>query len=140
LRNDLSFSVFGVDEQGFLVDTGLRNILRGELWRLVTPIFLHFGLPHLFFNMLGLLYLGDRIETRKGTWRLLAFVLVTAIASNAGQFFHSGGGFGGMSGVIFAMAGYLWVKGYMAPSDGLHLDPRSTNWMLAWLALGFIAA
>ncbi|WP_435010170.1 rhomboid family intramembrane serine protease [Tundrisphaera lichenicola] len=136
----LSYSIVTNDIQGFRVDHGLQNIRQGEVWRLITPIFLHGGMAHLFFNMLALIYLGDRIETRKGTWRLLAFVIVTAVLSNSGQFLHSGGSFGGMSGVIFAMAGYLWVKGHVDPGDGLSLDPRSTNWMLGWLALGFIAA
>ena len=105
----------------------------------MTPIFLHGGIAHLFFNMLALLAFGERIEFRKGTWRLAAFVLITAIASNVGQFFYTGGNFGGMSGVVFAMAGYLWVKGQYDPDDGLSLDPRTANWMIAWFLLGIIA-
>jgi GlpG protein len=135
----LSFSVVAIDGQGFLRDSGFEQIRHGEVWRLVTPIFLHGGIAHLFFNMLALLAFGEQIEFRKGTWKLAAFVLVTAIASNVAQFLHSGGSFGGISGVVFAMAGYLWIKGQYDPDDHLSLDPRTANWMIAWFLLGIIA-
>ena len=70
---------------------------------------------------------------------LAAVVLVAAIASDLGESFKSGGYFGGMSGVVFAVAGYLWIKGHADPDDHLSLDQRSVNWMLGWFLLGVIA-
>jgi GlpG protein len=136
----LRFSTPGFVEGREVLDTGLARIRHGEVWRLVTPIFLHGGLAHLFFNVLALVSLGDRIEFRKGTWRLAGFVLVTAVASNLGQFAKSGGNFGGISGVVFAMAGYLWVKGHHDPDDGLSLDQRSMTYILGWFLLGIAFA
>jgi rhomboid protease GlpG len=135
----LRFSTLDFDPDGVKYDTGFAAILSGEVWRLITPIFMHGDLIHLFFNMMALRYLGERVEMRKGIWRLALIVLVSAIAGNVGQFFHSGGGFLGMSGVVFAVAGYLWVKGHHDPDDHLSLDQRSVNWMLAWFLLGIIA-
>jgi rhomboid protease GlpG len=135
----LSFSVLGFDDQGRIVDTGFDKIRHGEVWRLITPIFMHGGLIHLFFNMTAMRYLGERVEMRKGTWRVALIVLVSAIASNIAQFYFSGGNFCGMSGVVFALAGYLWFKGHYDPDDHLSLDQQSVNWMLAWLLLGIIA-
>ncbi len=112
---------------------GLGQIARGELWRLVTPIFLHFGLMHLVFNMLALLQLGGLIEARQGAWRLLAIVLLAAVVSNLAQYFHRGPNFGGMSGVVFALFGYAWMQGRFVPGSGLSLPGSTVFLCLLWL-------
>ncbi len=129
----LTISVQTIDPEGFVVDQGLQNVRRGELWRLITPIFLHFGLPHLFFNMLALMMFGDLIETRKGTRRLALIVLVSAVASNLGQFFGEGGNFGGMSGVDFAPGGLSLGQGARRPRGrpGARLAERRPDDRLA---------
>jgi GlpG protein len=86
---------------------GLNEISRGQVWRLITPIFIHFGLLHILFNMLWLRDLGSMIEQRQSPWILAALVLVIAAVSNIGQFFVSGPLFGGMSGVVCSgISGY----------------------------------
>lgn len=57
-------------------------IQQGELWRLVTPIFLHSGLWHLFFNMLCLFWAGRRLEEIYGSRELAAFYLLAGLAAN----------------------------------------------------------
>ena len=49
----------------------------GEPWRLLTPMFLHFGLMHIAFNGLWLWELGGMIERRQGGMALLGLVLLT---------------------------------------------------------------
>jgi GlpG protein len=135
----LSFSYQFIDLEGFQHDTGFEQIRSGQIWRLITPIFLHFGPMHLLFNMIALRYLGEQIEIRKGSWRLALIAIIAAVGGNVGQYFYSGGGFGGMSGVVFALAGYLWIKGHTDPEDGLSMSQQSANWMIAWFLLGIIA-
>jgi GlpG protein len=43
--------------------------------------------------------------------------------------------FGGLSGVGFAMFGYLWMKGMYEPEQGMILHPNTISTMLIWLVL-----
>jgi len=112
------------------------GIATNEWWRLVSPIFIHFGLMHFIFNALWLSMLGARIEQHSGAQHLLLIVAVSAIASNVGQFMWSGSiAFGGMSGVIYALLGYLWIRNGLAPSPMLHLPKELIGFMVAWLVI-----
>jgi GlpG protein len=123
----------------------LNDIRSGQVWRVVTPIFLHFGLFHLLFNMVVLLQFGALIEERRGAWRYLTLVLTTAVVSNVAQYYltvtfdngalsiQSNPAFGGMSGVLYGLFGYLWMKSRYEPELGLSLNPRIVVLLIAWL-------
>jgi GlpG protein len=113
----------------------LSKVQQGEVWRLLTPIFLHTGVMHLVFNMLALRFLGIMIEARRGVLLYLLLVLVSAVLSNLGQFMMGGPQFGGMSGVIFAMFGYVWICGKLDLTCGLVLSETVVTMVLLWFFL-----
>jgi GlpG protein len=123
--------------QGGFFFTGLPEIRHGQVWRLITPIFIHFGWLHIFFNMLWLRDLGSMIEARQSTWTLAALVLVIAVCSNLAQFWWSGPFFGGMSGVVYGLLGYIWMRGRFDPASGLYLHPTTVTMMIVWFFLCF---
>jgi GlpG protein len=79
--------------------------------------------------------LGSLIEDRKGALTLVILVLVSAVPSNVLQFFDSGPLFGGMSGVVYALIGYAWMKGKFQPEEGMYLDRSSIVIAMVWLVL-----
>lgn len=54
-----------------------------NLWRLVTPIFVHIGVEHFLFNMLALYFMGKMAEQIFGTLRFLGLYLLAGVMGNA---------------------------------------------------------
>jgi len=130
------------DENSVLLDSLIlvkptvgQTLKSGQVWRLVTPIFLHFDLLHILFNMMWLRNLGVGVEFVRGTRRFLVLVFLLAVISNATQLSWSGPRFGGMSGVVFGLIGYVWMKGRTQPKLGLGLLPDQVVWAMLFLLL-----
>ena len=120
------------------------EVWQGQIWRLVTPIFMHapltsglMGLMHLGFNMMWLRQLGNQVESRKGSRKLLLLILLIAIGSNLVQYNISGPRFYGMSGVVYGLLGYIWMKSKYDPASGLFIDHSTLQFMLFWLVVCF---
>ena len=80
--------------------------------------------------------LGGEIETRRGVARYLGLVLLIAVISNIGQYAATGSPlFGGMSGVVYGVLGYLWMKERYDPASGMSLPPNCVFWMIGWFVL-----
>ncbi len=120
----------------------LTDIRNGQVWRFLSPIFLHLDIMHLAFNMFWLYQLGDQIESRRGTWRMAGLVLLIALPSVALQSLVpiAWGGSplgGGMSGVVYGLLGFVWMRSYFDPQSGMAVRRDIVIIMLIWMVLGF---
>lgn len=115
----------------------LADIKRGQVWRLATPMFLHFGYMHLIFNMMWLWQFGLVLEMRFRPLRFLALVLAVAVLSNLAQGLWHGSNFGGMSGVNYGLFGFLLLRSKLHPSPEFVLHPNTVAMMLIWLVVCF---
>ncbi|WP_341939299.1 rhomboid family intramembrane serine protease [Marinimicrobium sp. C2-29] len=131
----LTFQPTEMSYQGAQFGSWTEALGRGEVWRLLTPAFLHFGVFHILFNGLWIWELGRRLEAVLGWQHYLLFVAVTAIAANFSQFAGGPSVFGGMSGVVYALIGYLWMRQKFAPHPVLAVPPGIIGFMLVWLIL-----
>lgn len=87
----------------------------GEYYRLFTCMFLHFGIEHLFYNMLLLIFIGDTLEKVAGKVRYLLIYILGGLAGNVVSVWAGMKGTeyavsAGASGAIFAVIGALiWI-------------------------------
>ncbi len=89
----------------------------GEYYRLLTSMFMHFGINHIVNNMLVLFILGDNLERALGRVKYLMFYLLCGVGANIVSMFvgmnrpvQAVGA--GASGAIFGViGGLLYVVG-----------------------------
>lgn len=134
----------------------LRTIERGQVWRLITPAFLHdtHSILHIAFNMYMFYMLGTILEPRLGSVHFLLLNLGLALASNLSQGvipmlaattefaayekYYGGIIFVGYSGVIYGLFGYLWMRSKYDPTLGIMLNPSSILILMVWFVLCWI--
>lgn len=114
---------------------GLPEVMTGQVWRVVTPIMIHLSFMQFFFNLLWFLALGSQVEARDGTRKLAFLVLIIAVVSNLGQYALGGPYFGGMSGVIYGLLGYVWMKFRYQPERGFYISLPSISILMVWYFL-----
>jgi GlpG protein len=108
----------------------------GQYWRLVTPVFLHFGWLHIVFNSLWLWELGRQVEKVMGHFNMFMLFLFIAIVSTVSQFAFGGGGlFGGMSGVVYGLLGFSWVAPMLQPAWAIQPSSTLMLFMVGWLVV-----
>jgi len=119
----------------FYLQPQFLEIKQGQLWRLVTPIFIHFGILHLLMNGVMLWMFGRLMERIHGAMSYLVIIIIIAIISNTAQYLVSGPLFGGFSGVLYGLLGLIWAMGKLSPHYPLRLPPNITYLVIGWFLL-----
>jgi membrane associated rhomboid family serine protease len=95
------------------------DVANGDVWRLLTSGFLHYGIFHLLTNMYALYWLGQMIEPAVGNVRFAALYFASLLAGSFGALVVSPNALtAGASGAIFGLLGAAIV---MARSRGINL-------------------
>lgn len=111
-------------------DASFDLVYGHQYWRLLTPVFLHFGLLHITFNGLLLWILGTVIESRRGSAYLFVLLFLSGIVSNVAQYWYTSYPlFGGLSGALFGLAGYVIVCNTLKRAPHIAVPP-GLLWMV----------
>jgi rhomboid protease GluP len=105
-------TLLGVDLPAALGVKANNLIEQGQVWRLVTPIFLHGYILHVAFNMYALFNIGPTLEKFYGRWRFLSLFLLSGFAGNVMSFIFSPYQSLGSSTAIFGLLGAEGVLVY----------------------------
>jgi rhomboid protease GluP len=122
----LAQAILGFDAVLALGVKANELILTGQLWRLVTPVFIHAGPLHLFVNMYSLFALGPAVERFFGSPRMLALYLISGVSgvifSLAFNPFPSVGASGAIFGLLGGLATFLYLhRSVFGPAGGMQL-------------------
>ncbi len=126
-------TVYGFDVL-FVLGGKLNDaISNGQVWRLITPVFLHSSILHIALNMYALYIIGQRLERFYGTWRFLILYFLSAFAGNVLSYVLTPAASLGASTAIF---GLLAAEGVFIFENRKLFGPDRTRQMI--LNLGFI--
>ncbi|GAB6151678.1 hypothetical protein JCM17380_04280 [Desulfosporosinus burensis] len=132
----------GSTEQRVLIAFGAKVntlIQEGEVWRLITSMFIHIGVMHLFFNLYALRALGSLAEEIFGHRNYFLIYLCAGLGGSVASFIFSPALSAGASGAIFGLLGALLYYSYKRPNlwkSGLGVNLVIV--ILVNIAFGFI--
>jgi len=109
-----------------------------NILKLLSPVFLHFSVPHITFNLIWWWFLGGQIEKNQSSVHLIILTLSIGVISNTAQYLVSGNDFGGLSGVVYGLVAYCWILGKIRPKSGFYLSDTLFIFMVIWLILGYV--
>jgi rhomboid protease GluP len=103
LLQQLSKMLFGYDFPLLYGAKINEFILKGEIWRLVTPLLLHGSILHIAFNMYALYSVGPGLERRYGPISFITLYLIGGLWGNTASFLFSANPSLGASTAIFGL-------------------------------------
>ncbi|MCB2209452.1 rhomboid family intramembrane serine protease [bacterium] len=125
--------IYGFDLLFALAGKFNSAIANGQVWRLLTPVFLHSSILHIALNMYALYIIGRRLERFYGPWRFMILYFVSAFAGNVLSYVLTPAASLGASTAIF---GLLAAEGVFIFENRKLFGPNRTRQMI--LNLGFI--
>jgi len=128
-------STHALSSKNSIIESGAlyrENILAGELWRLVTAMFLHGGIKHLIGNCLVLYILGIACEHAFRRSRMIAIYFIAGLSGAILSVIMEPGPSVGASGAIFGLMGSLITFFYQYRDRLIVRDNRIGLVLLAW--------
>ena len=110
-----------------------------QAWRYFSHSLLQFSVLQLVFNLLWWWYLGGALEKSLGTGKLLTLTLIASLLSGFMQTTFAGPLFGGLSGTVFALMGYVWLRGQRDPESGLQMQRGLLIFAVIWLVIEYFS-
>ncbi len=121
ILQNLSQAFLGFDLPLTLFGKINQFIMRGQFWRLITPILLHGSFLHIGFNMYALFMIGPTLEKKYGTWPFIWLYLVGGLWGNTLSFLLSPnislGASTAIFGLIAAQGVYVYQNRHMLGSS-----------------------
>jgi GlpG protein len=110
-----------------------NEIWAGAYWALLTSAFVHQALWHLAFNLYWLWIFGRLLERVLGSVRWFFLFATAAVFSSSVELAFAGTTGIGLSGVVYAFFGFLWLAQRRSPAFGGVVTRQTVTVFIAWL-------
>ncbi|MBN2878019.1 MAG: rhomboid family intramembrane serine protease [Clostridia bacterium] len=131
--------IYGYFNTGILTYLGVKNndlISSGEVWRLMTSVFLHLDIRHIGFNMIALYIWGKHAEALYGRKNYLFIYLLAGLLGSLGSYAFSSANGLGASGAIYGILGAIFYVYLYNKQFFLHVFSKQI-FILAAISLGY---
>lgn len=108
-----------------------------EYWRYFSHAFVHLSPLHILFNLSWWWIFGGAIERHFGSLKLIGLFLIAALISGITQNWASGPLFFGLSGVVYAVMGFVFALDKFGATQGTVLPKGFFTMLIVGIALGF---
>ena len=109
------FGIFFTNYDAYISVFGIHgdSIRAGQIYRLLTGIFIHSGITHIAFNCYALYVIGSQLESFFGKWKYTIIYLFSGLIGGLFSMTFGGNYISvGASGAIFGLMGSLLYFGY----------------------------
>lgn len=114
------------------------DIFKGSYWGLISSNFLHIEFWHIGFNLYWIWVLGKKIEFECNKPYFILLILSAALISSLSQLSFSNSTGIGLSGIAYALFGFIYIRSKSNEAYQNYLDKRTVNLFFIWLLAGII--
>ena len=111
------------------------DLYNGHFWGLITSNFLHVEIWHIAFNLYWLWILGKKIEFESNKGFYILLIISAALVSSLAELAFSDTTGIGLSGIGYALFGYLFVKSKTTAEYRNYLEKKTIYLFLIWLVV-----
>ncbi|WP_439327950.1 rhomboid family intramembrane serine protease [Lonepinella sp. BR2357] len=110
-----------------------------DYWRYLTHTLMHLSVAHIGFNLAWWWLFGGAIEKTFGSLTLILLYLIAGVGSGLAQNWASGPWFFGLSGVVYAVMGFVFCVDKFGQHRQFDLPEGFFSMLLVGIAFGFIS-
>ena len=108
-----------------------------EIWRYLSHTLVHLSNMHILFNLTWWWIFGGAIERQLGSIKLLQIYLLAGVITGVAQNIASGPAFFGLSGVVYAVLGYVFVLDKLNKQTDFEVPDGFFYMLVVGILLGF---
>ena len=110
-----------------------------QLWRYFSHSLVHLSPLHILFNLCWWWIFAGAIERHLGAFTLITLYFLSAIISGTAQNFVSGPAFFGLSGVVYAVMGFVFATDKFGKTQGTLLPQGFFTMLVIGILFGFVS-